>query len=133
MKKKRFLKLVMSYGIQRDEAARMAARIGEFGSHVALYSSLRLSLALRQTETMVRRLGRTIQQVARAAIFPVFADLWRVRWILTKWPQSSAYFRTKWPSRPKMAAKKSNGKRGFRTWATKSRTVTISSKLSMMH
>lgn len=26
MKKKRFLKLVMSYGIQRDEAARMAAR-----------------------------------------------------------------------------------------------------------
>ena len=26
MKKKRFLKLVMSYGIQRDKAARMAAR-----------------------------------------------------------------------------------------------------------
>lgn len=36
MKKKRFLKLVMSYGIQRDEAARMAARIGEFGSYEAL-------------------------------------------------------------------------------------------------
>ena len=28
MKKKRFLKLVMSYGIQRDKAARMAARVG---------------------------------------------------------------------------------------------------------
>lgn len=35
MKKKRFLKLVMSYGIQRDEAARMAARVGEFGSYEA--------------------------------------------------------------------------------------------------
>ena len=36
MKKKRFLKLVMSYGIQRDKAARMAARVGEFGSYEAL-------------------------------------------------------------------------------------------------
>ena len=37
MKKKRFLKLVMSYGIQRDKAARMAARVGEFGSYEALF------------------------------------------------------------------------------------------------
>ena len=41
MKKKRFLKLVMSYGIQRDKAARMAARVGEFGSYEALFLSLR--------------------------------------------------------------------------------------------
>ena len=40
MKKKRFLKLVMSYGIQRDKAARMAARVGEFGSYEALFLSL---------------------------------------------------------------------------------------------
>ena len=45
MKKKRFLKLVMSYGIQRDKAARMAARVGEFGSYEALFLSLRPSLA----------------------------------------------------------------------------------------
>lgn len=45
MKKKRFLKLVMSYGIQRDEAARMAARVGKFGSYEALFLSLRPSLA----------------------------------------------------------------------------------------
>lgn len=37
MKKKRFLKLVMSYGIQRDKAARMAARVGEFGSYEACF------------------------------------------------------------------------------------------------
>lgn len=40
MKKKRFLKLVMSYGIQRDEAARMAARVGEFGSYEALFLAI---------------------------------------------------------------------------------------------
>lgn len=45
MKKKRFLKLVMSYGIQRDKAARMAARVGKFGSYEALFLSLRPSLA----------------------------------------------------------------------------------------
>lgn len=48
MKKKRFLKLVMSYGIQRDEAARMAARVGKFGSYEALFLSLRPSLAFWQ-------------------------------------------------------------------------------------
>lgn len=48
MKKKRFLKLVMSYGIQRDKAARMAARVGEFGSYEALFLSLRPSLAFWQ-------------------------------------------------------------------------------------
>lgn len=45
MKKKRFFKLVMSYGIQRDKAARMAARVGKFGSYEALFLSLRPSLA----------------------------------------------------------------------------------------
>lgn len=48
MKKKQFLKLVMSYGIQRDKAARMAARVGKFGSYEALFLSLRPSLAFWQ-------------------------------------------------------------------------------------
>lgn len=66
MKKKRFLKLVMSYGIQRDEAARMAARVGEFGSYETLFSSLRPSLAFWQMGAAARRAGRTIRQAARA-------------------------------------------------------------------
>lgn len=66
MKKKRFLKLVMSYGIQRDKAARMADRVGEFGSYEALFSSLRPSLAFWQMGAAVRRAGRTIRQAARA-------------------------------------------------------------------
>lgn len=59
MKKKRFLKLVMSYGIQRDKAARMAARVGEFGSYEALFSSLRPALAFWQ-------MGATARMAARA-------------------------------------------------------------------
>lgn len=66
MKKKRFLKLVMSYGIQRDKAARMAARVGEFGSYEALFSFLRPSLAFWQMGAAARRAGRTIRQAARA-------------------------------------------------------------------
>lgn len=66
MKKKRFLKLVMSYGIQRDKAARMAARVGEFGSYEALFLSLRPSLAFWQMGATARRVGRTIRQAARA-------------------------------------------------------------------
>lgn len=66
MKKKRFLKLVMSYGIQRDKAARMAARVGEFGSYEALFSSLRPLLAFWQMGAAARRAGRTIRQAARA-------------------------------------------------------------------
>lgn len=66
MKKKRFLKLVMSYGIQRDKAARMAARVGEFGSYEALFLSLRPSLAFWQMGAAARRAGRTIRQAARA-------------------------------------------------------------------
>lgn len=54
MKKKRFLKLVMSYGIQRDKAARMAARVGKFGSYEALFLSLRPSLAFWQMGAAVR-------------------------------------------------------------------------------
>lgn len=65
MKKKRFLKLVMSYGIQRDKAARMAARVGEFGSYEALFLSLRPSLAFWQMGAAARRAGRTIRQAAR--------------------------------------------------------------------
>ena len=66
MKKKRFLKLVMSYGIQRDKAARMAASVGEFGSYEALFLSLRPSLAFWQMGATARRVGRTIRQATRA-------------------------------------------------------------------
>ena len=64
MKKKRFLKLVMSYGIQRDKAARMAARVGKFGSYEALFLSLRPSLAFWQMGAAVRKAGRTTALLA---------------------------------------------------------------------
>lgn len=74
MKKKRFLKLVMSYGIQRDEAARMAARVGKFGSYEALFLSLRPSLAFWQMGAAVRKAGRTIRQAA--ALLAICSPQW---------------------------------------------------------
>ena len=41
MKKKRFLRLVMAYGIQRNEATQIAARVGKFGSYNALFTAYR--------------------------------------------------------------------------------------------
>lgn len=41
MKKKRFMRLVMSYGVQRNEAARMAARVVAFGTYEALFAACR--------------------------------------------------------------------------------------------
>lgn len=37
MKRKRFMRLVMSYDIQKNEAARIAARVGAFGSYEVLF------------------------------------------------------------------------------------------------
>lgn len=58
--------ILMSYGIQRDKAARMAARVGEFGSYEALFSFLRPSLEFWQMGAAARMAGRTIRQAARA-------------------------------------------------------------------
>lgn len=44
MTRKRFLKLVMSYEVPRNDAERMAVRVNEFGSYESLFSSLRLGL-----------------------------------------------------------------------------------------
>lgn len=47
MTRKRFLKLVMSYEVPRNDAERMAVRVNEFGSYESLFSYLRLGLISR--------------------------------------------------------------------------------------
>lgn len=65
MKKKRFLRLVMSYGVQRNEAARMAARVGASGSYEALFASIRPWLAVRSLGLAFRRIGKTAVTAVR--------------------------------------------------------------------
>lgn len=64
MKKKRFLKLVMSRGVQRNEAARIAARVGEFGSYEKLYGYCRFALAFRPAMLAFRRMGKAFERAA---------------------------------------------------------------------
>lgn len=49
MKKKRFMRMVMSYSVQRNEAAHMAARVGAFGSYEALFAAYCPLMAGRAT------------------------------------------------------------------------------------
>lgn len=62
MTRKRFLKLVMSYEVPRNDAERMAVRVNEFGSYESLFSSLRLEMISRKTFAQIRRLNRTVSQ-----------------------------------------------------------------------
>lgn len=64
MKRKRFIKLVMSSGIQRNEAARIALRVGEFGSYEELYRHYRVTLAFRPAILAFRRMGKAFKKAA---------------------------------------------------------------------
>lgn len=67
MKKKRFMRLVMSYGVQRNEAARMAARVGAFGSYEALFAAYRPLLIGRATMQGLQRGFRNTSETAALA------------------------------------------------------------------
>lgn len=62
MTRKRFLKLVMSYEVPRNDAERMAVRVNEFGSYESLFSSLRLETISRKTFAQIRRFNRAVSQ-----------------------------------------------------------------------
>lgn len=69
MKKKRFLRLVMSYGVQRNEAAQIAACVGAFGSYEALFTARRPLMVGRATmqglQRGFRNLSATVELAAR--------------------------------------------------------------------
>lgn len=62
MKRKRFVKLVMSQGIQRNEAERMARNVAVFGSYKSLYEHYRLMLAFRPAILAFRRMGKAFKK-----------------------------------------------------------------------
>ena len=72
MKKKRFLRLVMAYGFQRNEAEQIAAHVGEFGSYEALFGHYRYALIWRPATLAFRRIGKATVAAARG-IRDVFA------------------------------------------------------------
>lgn len=55
MKRKRFMRLLMAQGIQRNEAAAIARRVADYGSYSVFYARLRPWLAFRQLNAAARR------------------------------------------------------------------------------
>ena len=84
MKRKRFVRLLMARGIQRNEAAAIARLVAAYGSYSALYESLRYWLAFRSLKIATIRaaagmveFGRTLRNAICDAVggFCVGVDL----------------------------------------------------------
>lgn len=67
MEKKRFIRLVMSYGVQRNEAAQIAALVGTFGSYEAVFAVYRPLLAGRSVVKGFQKGFRNISETATFA------------------------------------------------------------------
>lgn len=67
MKKKRFMRLVMSYGVQRNEAERMALNVGAVGSYEEFYANLRLALIFRPLARAFEKIYKAAADTARRA------------------------------------------------------------------
>lgn len=65
MRKKRFLRRVMAYGVQRNEAQEMARRVAEFGTYEALLEHYRFTLSFRPAVLAFRRIGKNVRKAAR--------------------------------------------------------------------
>ena len=62
LKRKRFVKLAMARGMQRNEAKRLALRMPEFGSYKVLYENSRLELAIYPAAIAIRKWGKTVKK-----------------------------------------------------------------------
>lgn len=66
MKRKRFVRLLMARGIQRNEAKQIARTVGAYGSYAAMYESLRLWLAMRSLTVAMRGVAKSVVAAAKA-------------------------------------------------------------------
>lgn len=65
MKRKRFVRLLMARGIQRNEAEQIARTVGAYGSYAAMYEGLRLWLAMRSLTVAMRGVAKSVVAAAK--------------------------------------------------------------------
>ena len=65
MKRKRFVRLLMARGIQRNEAEQIARTVGTYRSYAAMYESLRLWLAMRSLTVAMRGVAKSVVEAAK--------------------------------------------------------------------
>lgn len=66
MKRKRFVRLLMARGIQRNEAEQIARTVGAYRSYAAMYESLRLWLAMRSLTVAMRGVAKSVVAAPKA-------------------------------------------------------------------
>lgn len=80
MKRKRFIKLAMSYGVQRNRAEKIARLISICGSYENLYEAEIFALEMNRAEIFFRRLGNAIVQVWETIEENMVAALKSINW-----------------------------------------------------
>ncbi len=78
MTRKRFVKLVMSCGIQRNQANELAKEVKTYGSYDEMYKHYRPGLFMQRTWWRGKNSVRTLSKVLTAAILPVVKEFIKV-------------------------------------------------------
>lgn len=80
MKRKRFVKLAMSYGLQRNEAERLAKLVCVYGSYEALFAAQHFGLEIERVKMAFRRFAAEIVRIMRPVAEKLAAILGGIDW-----------------------------------------------------
>lgn len=80
MKRKRFVKLAMSYGVQRNEAERLAKLVCAYGSYEALFAAQHFGLEIERVKMAFRRFAAEIVRIMRPVVEQLAAILGGMDW-----------------------------------------------------
>lgn len=85
MKRKRFVKLAMSYGVQRNDAERLAKLVCVYGSYEALFAAQQFGLEIERVKAVFRRFADSLLR----AVCPM-VDALAAAFRGIDWPQALA-------------------------------------------
>lgn len=80
MKRKRFVKLAMSYGVQRNEAERLAKLVCVYGSYEALFAAQHFGLEIERVKMAFRRFADGLLRILRPVVENIAAAFNGINW-----------------------------------------------------
>ena len=81
MKRKRFIKLAMSYGVQRNEAERLAKLVCVYGSYEALFAAQHFGLEIERVKMAFRRFADGLLRILRPVVENIAAAFNGINWL----------------------------------------------------
>ena len=80
MKRKRFVKLAMSYGVQRNDAERLAKLVCVYGSYEALFAAQQFGLEIERVKAVFRRFADSLLRAVRPMVDTLAAFFGGINW-----------------------------------------------------